>query len=116
MSKSQKRTGKRSKMKTTPPDAPPVPASPPDGPYEFNDFVRVLENDIYYARAIHKIVKYGRKGTTQEGWALDRLAEHVTFPKSDLDELSVTESEIDPSSTRCSNNTKLSMLDFARFV
>ena len=103
----------RSKMKRKPPK-PPEP--PPDGPYEFSDFVRILEENVYYARKIHEIVKYSQSGEAgAEDWACKHLDMHVKIDTSDLSTLGIDQNtNLDTS--RCSNNTKFFMLDFARFV
>jgi hypothetical protein len=102
----------RSKMKRKPPK----PPKPPEEPYEFGDFVRILQKDVYYARAIHKIVEYSRSGEAgAEDWACDHLNKHVIIDSSDLSTLDIPP-DTDLSTSRCSNNTKFFMLDFARFV
>jgi len=95
---------------------PPKPHEPqrPDTPYDFSDFVRVVQKDFYYGRSIHRIVDYGRRyGKDAELWALGILAHHVSFPPRDLDELGVKEANI---SDKCTNNTKFYMLDFTKWT
>ena len=93
-------------------ERPPTPEHP-DEPYTFGDFVHVVEKDIYYGRALHKIVKYGRENPDDADWALTELAYHVVMPEFELDELGTDDSIV---SDRCSNTTKFFMLDFCRYV
>jgi hypothetical protein len=86
---------------------------PPEGaPFDFDDFVSVLQQNRIYAHKIHKLIIWGR-----DGHEADAIAEldtyHVHYPPVFRD-LSISEADIDPK--RCSNNTKFSMLDFAKYV
>jgi hypothetical protein len=93
-------------------DKPKLPPAPKDGPYSFDDFVLALQQDRIYAHKVHKMVLWGRKEKGKEQEALDALERHVNFSPV-LDELGVTEAELNP---KCSNNTKFSMLDFSKYV
>jgi hypothetical protein len=93
----------------------PKPTLPqaPTPRYRFDDFVAALHQDRVYAHAIHRMVKWGRKGKKNEQAALEELENHVDFSPV-LEELDVKPDDIDPH--RCSNNTKFSMLDFSKYI
>ena len=96
-------------------DAPPPPPLPPkpNRPYRFDDFVAALQQDRVYAHAIHRMVMWGRQHDCEE--AMRRLKDHVRMNPV-LDDLDVS-GDIDSEDTsRCSNNTKFLMLDFAKYV
>jgi hypothetical protein len=90
---------------------PPEPDVPPE-PYDFGDFVRLVQKDFYYGRAIHRIVAYGMQGGAEELWAEGILKKHVTINVPTLKELG-----IDPVyfEDKCSANTKFIMLQFTRY-
>lgn len=85
---------------------------PKDAPYSFSDWVHLVQKDMYYGRAIHELVRYARENPKDEQWAFEQIAGHVKLPEADLSELGIRETAID----RCSNTTKLYMLDFCRYV
>jgi hypothetical protein len=99
------------------PDPPPLPPLPPHHPLDFDDFVDYLRDKPGYARKIHRMVMYGRKWGHCPGVCkkvMDLLNTHVLILPV-TDELSI-DPKIDSGSTsRCSNNTKFYMLDFAKY-
>jgi hypothetical protein len=103
---------KRKTRDTLPPPLPPLP-NEPDTPYDFSDFVRVVQKDFYYGRSIHRIVKWGQNGPAEEIQAEAILAKHVKFDDRDLKELGVHKAQL---SDKCSNNTKFLMLHFTRYT
>jgi len=58
---------------------------------KFRELVHFLQKDAYFARLIHEVVKYGRKGQTEETWALGQL-HHIMLPleQNEWDELGLT--------------------------
>ena len=99
------------KTRTAPPPKPHVPDRP-DQPYDFGDFVRVVQKDFYYGRQIHKIISYGVK-YGEEAWAEEIIDQHVNLPDRDLKELGVDKAQF---SDKCSNNTKFHFLLFTKYT
>lgn len=91
---------------------PPLP-NKPDEPYSFADFIHVVQKDIYYGRAIHQIIKFGRESVENQAWAMAVLADHVVLPDFELDQLGLSNQA---ETLVCSNTTTFFMLDFCRYA
>lgn len=91
----------------------PPPLNAPDEPYSFAEFVHVVQKDMYYGRAIHQIIKYGRESPENQEWAMVALAEHVVLPDTQMTQLGIKD---EADSLRCSNTTTFFILDFCRYA
>src|SRR5213080_221324 len=93
----------------------------PKHPFSFGELVHVLSKDVYYARALHELVKYGHQKANEQppdtgevDWVKTELSKHVKrLSKAELAELGFKH---DPDDDKCSNNTKFYMLNFSRYI
>ncbi len=115
MAKKSKRPPSKQKIRDLQlPLPPPLPEFNPR--LKYSDLVRTIQKDVYFGRAVHQWVQYGRQGGAAEKDAMDEIEKILLVTVEELRELGwLTGSPKDQMLPRCSNNTTFFMLDFCRY-